>query len=743
MSTSIEDRSSGLKNRKKDSILEEDDSPELLPEVVDLKKEQAEELNSLKESLLTAESILAPIIFTLISFVLRCYKIGANTNVVWDEAHFGKFGSYYLRHEFYHDVHPPLGKMLVGFSGYLAGYNGSWDFPSGQAYPDYIDFVKMRFFQATFSALCVPLAYFTAKAIGFKLLTVWLFTILVVFESSYVTLGKFILLDSMLLFFTVATMFTFVRFHNERNTPFSRKWWKWLLLTGIAIGCTCSTKMVGLFVTSVVGIYTVVDLWNKFGDKTMARSTYAAHWGSRILALVVIPFLIFLFSFKIHFELLSGSGTGDANMSSLFQANLRGSNVGGGPRDLAIATSKFTVKNQGLGGALLHSHVQTYPEGSKQQQITAYSHKDANNDWFFQRDRSRPAYNTSRDVIEYAVDGMAVRMVHGMTQKNLHSHEHLAPVSRSMFEVSGYGDANIGDPKDDWIIEVVEQRGSEDKLRIHPLTTSFRLKSREMGCYLMQTGKHLPQWGFRQSEIACVTNPFTRDKRTWWNIEEHTNELLPNPGPDFKLPKTSFLKDFVQLNLAMMATNNALVPDPDKQDDLASDAWQWPTLNVGIRLCGWGDENPKYFLIGSPATTWTSSVAVVVFAFLVIYYLIRWQRQYRDFDNKDDLNLFVMGGIYPMFGWGLHFMPFVIMARVTYVHHYLPALYFALLVLCYVFEIGIAKLRTPKVVEVAIYLAFYAFIIGTFWWLRHISFGLEGPAKDYAYLNLLNSWRIG
>ncbi|CCH45891.1 dolichyl-phosphate-mannose-proteinmannosyltransferase [Wickerhamomyces ciferrii] len=736
--TSAHKLNRGKQQQQEESISTNVDDIEIIDD--DPNKVLAKEVDDLKSSLLQLESIVAPIVFTLLGFVTRMYRIGVNNNVVWDEAHFGKFGSYYLRHEFYHDVHPPLGKMLVGLSGYIAGYNGSWDFPSGQQYPDYIDYVKMRIFNATFSALVVPLAYFTAKSIGFSIPSVWLFTIMVIFEISYVTLGKFILLDSMLLFFTVSTIFTFVRFHNERSKPFSRKWWKWLLLTGISIGCTCSVKMVGLFVTTLVGIYTVVDLWNMYGDNSLSRTKYLAHWTARGFALIVIPFIVFLVSFKIHFELLTGSGPGDANMSSLFQANLIGSNVGLGPRDVTIGTSTVTIKNQGLGGGLLHSHIQTFPEGSNQQQVTTYGHKDANNEWIFHRERSREQFNSTRDQREYLVDGMSVRLWHRLTTRNLHSHEIPAPISRQDYEVAGYGDFDQGDEKDDWIIEVAHQYGSEDKLRIHPLTTSFRLKHKVLGCYLSQTGNHLPAWGFRQGEVTCVKNPFSRDKRTWWNIEHHANPSLPDPEPDFKLPKTNFFKDFIQLNLAMMATNNALVPDPDKQDDLASEAWQWPTLNVGIRLCGWGAGNPKYFLIGSPATTWTSSIGVILFALLVLYYLIRWQRQFRDFKDDKKLNLFLLGGIYPMFGWGLHYVPFIIMARVTYVHHYLPALYFAMLIFTYLIELGFASSRTP--IKFIIYSSLYVLIIGIFWHFSPISFGMDGDPEQYRYLNWLSSWRI-
>jgi dolichyl-phosphate-mannose-protein mannosyltransferase len=709
------------------------------------------------KDLLKVENYLAPILFTALSFFVRMYKIGLNNHVVWDEAHFGKFGSYYLRHSFYHDVHPPLGKMLVGFSGYLAGYNGSWDFPSGQEYPEYIDYVKMRMFNATFGALMVPVAYYTMKQIGYNRKVTWLFTLMVCLETTYTTLARFILLDSMLLFFTCTTVLCMYTFHNLNRDPekvFTKKWFKWLLLTGISIGCVDSVKMVGLFVTALVGVYTICDLWYLFGKvgKGVTIKRYAAHWATRIFALCIVPLAVFMICFKIHFDLLSGTGTGDATMSSLFQANLNGSTLVSGPRDVMTIDSSFTLKSQSLSGGLLHSHVQTYPEGSKQQQVTTYSHKDANNDWVLELVRDDPR-NSFRES-HYVVDGMRVRIVHKMTGRNLHSHEVPAPVTKGVWEVSGYGDETVGDDKDNWIVEIVDHYGAEDALKLHPLTSSVRFKNEVLGCYLGVTDNQLPAWGFRQGEVVCWPSPFMRDKRTWWNVEDHVNENLPNPPEDFKLPKTSFYKDFIQLNIAMMATNNALVPDHEKQDDLASNWWQWPSLNVGIRLCGWNDDNYKYFLIGSPATTWTSTLSIFVFIGIVLAYILRWQRQYDDFgikdtesvldvlaDNQNSLYKLIYGGIYPFMGWFFHFLPFIVMGRVKYVHHYMPALYFAMLVMCYVVDFIDIRVNSTKFTVV--WFAFlYALVIGVFIYMSPISFGMWGPNQEWNYLRVLSSWRI-
>jgi dolichyl-phosphate-mannose-protein mannosyltransferase len=69
--------------------------------------------------------------------------------------------------------------MLVGLSGWMAGYNGSFEFKSGEVYPEEINYTFMRVFNATFGALCVPVAYYTAKELGLKKHATWLVTLMV------------------------------------------------------------------------------------------------------------------------------------------------------------------------------------------------------------------------------------------------------------------------------------------------------------------------------------------------------------------------------------------------------------------------------------------------------------------------------------------------------------------------------------------------------------------------------------
>jgi dolichyl-phosphate-mannose-protein mannosyltransferase len=103
--------------------------------------------------------------------------------------------------------------------------------------------------------------------------------------------------------------------------------------------------------------------------------------------------------------------------------------------------SRVSFKNSARNGGLLHSHIQKFPGGSEQQQITTYSHKDSNNEWIVERGWSKDwqQRNVSADPV-FVKDGDVVRLVHDTTGKNLHSHAFPAPVTGTDAEVSGYGD---------------------------------------------------------------------------------------------------------------------------------------------------------------------------------------------------------------------------------------------------------------------------------------------------------------
>lgn len=249
----------------------------------------------------------------------------------------------------------------------------------------------------------------------------------------------------------------------------------------------------------------------------------AQHVVSRVVGLIILPILVYMFYFYLHFLVLENTGPGDAQMSSLFQANLKGTSVGrDSPLEVALG-SKATLKNMGYGGGLLHSHVQTYPEGSNQQQITCYHHKDANNEWFFYPNRNEPEFDLEAPL-KFVGDNDIIRLIHAQTGRNLHSHAVAAPITKADNEVSCYGNTTIGDDKDHWKVEIVSDVASNDKSRLRTLTSAFRLRHATLGCYLRAGNVNLPQWGFKQIETTCVKANNPRDPYTHWNVETHVNE---------------------------------------------------------------------------------------------------------------------------------------------------------------------------------------------------------------------------
>jgi dolichyl-phosphate-mannose-protein mannosyltransferase len=361
----------------------------------------------------------------------------------------------------------------------------------------------------------------------------------------------------MLLFCTTLCVYCLSVSRNlQRTEPLSEEWFWWMCFTGVSLGVVLSVKWVGLFAIALVGLHTVEDLWEMLGNVKMSFTTYAKHWAARIVFLIAVPVLVYMLSFWLHFLILSHSGPGDAQMSSLFQAQLRGNSFDDNPLEVAYG-SIITVKNNARGGALLHSHVQAFPTGSKQQQVTCYHHKDSNNEFRVAKS-SKAAKATINETtalpedgapLEFLKDGDVLRLQHVSTGRHLHSHRIRAPLTAFDNEVSGYGGEEVFDPNDDWKLEKVGDLVGSKSSIVHSLTTRFRLRHVVTGCLLRSSGKTLPEWGFKQTEVTCQRLADNASEHNIWNVEKHVNEKLPAGGT--KKLRQGFLRSFVDLNVAM------------------------------------------------------------------------------------------------------------------------------------------------------------------------------------------------
>jgi dolichyl-phosphate-mannose-protein mannosyltransferase len=101
------------------------------------------------------------------------------------EAHiyrsFGGFASKYIKGKFFMDVHPPLAKLLLTLAGWLAGFDGNFDFKDiGKDYLEPgVPYVAMRLLPAIMGVLTIPMAFLTLKGTGCQTMTATMGAILV------------------------------------------------------------------------------------------------------------------------------------------------------------------------------------------------------------------------------------------------------------------------------------------------------------------------------------------------------------------------------------------------------------------------------------------------------------------------------------------------------------------------------------------------------------------------------------
>eukprot|EP00276_Gloeochaete_wittrockiana_P013945 CAMPEP_0184332886 /NCGR_PEP_ID=MMETSP1089-20130417/2015_1 /TAXON_ID=38269 ORGANISM="Gloeochaete wittrockiana, Strain SAG46.84" /NCGR_SAMPLE_ID=MMETSP1089 /ASSEMBLY_ACC=CAM_ASM_000445 /LENGTH=552 /DNA_ID=CAMNT_0026656465 /DNA_START=37 /DNA_END=1692 /DNA_ORIENTATION=+ len=280
------------------------------------------------------ESLGLFLILVILSFITRFMLIWHPAECVFDEVHFGKFSNSHIKNEFYFDIHPPLGKLMLGFWTRILAPEYTGDFPFkdiGDKFgdPPKAPFILMRSLPAFFNAWMAPLTYGIARKLGCSLPISFFAGLLVVFDVALNLQSRLILIDSFLIFFITLAVFLSSCAYNYASyeNTFRPGYFGWLFLAGAAAGCAASVKWTALAVLVGILLHHGLTVLYRLFWKKKGRSYVKIFFdgAARGIILLVAPFMVYMLVQYWHFSNLTKAGPGDGFMSLEFRAALEGS----------------------------------------------------------------------------------------------------------------------------------------------------------------------------------------------------------------------------------------------------------------------------------------------------------------------------------------------------------------------------------------------------------------------------------
>uniref|UniRef100_A0A3P8VEC5 dolichyl-phosphate-mannose--protein mannosyltransferase n=1 Tax=Cynoglossus semilaevis TaxID=244447 RepID=A0A3P8VEC5_CYNSE len=623
--------------------------------------------------MVTAQVDLVLVLVTVLSLWTRLCHLSYPNAVVFDEVYYGQFVSLYMKRVFFiDDSGPPLGHMILALGAYLGGFDGNFAWNRiGAEYPCSVSVWTLRFLPALCGALCVPLVYLLTLELKFSHLSALGAALLLLLENSLIVQSRFMLLESVLIFFVLLAFFSYLCFYNLLIGPLLLSSWfryGWLLLCGASCGAAIGVKYMGLFSYLLLLGVASLHTWNLIGDRTLSVCVQCV---CRFFCLLVLPVLLYVFWFYVHLSILSHSGPHDQLMSSAFQASLRGGLsriTQGQPLEVAYG-SQVTLKSSASQPipCWLHSHKANYPircSGHLQEMMVS----------------SPPRPVRHGDVIQ---------LVHGMTSRFLNSHDVAAPMSPHAQEVSGYINFNVSMAAQNlWRVDISNREVESDVWKT--ILSEVRLIHVNTSAVLKLSGVSLPDWGFRQLEIVAEKLFKANTGNLGWTVEEHrygTSQEQKEREVELHSPshidvdrKISFWAKFLELQWKMLT-----VKQEDSEHKYSSSPLEWITMETNIAYWLHSSSNAQIHLIGNPVSWGVANFSLLAYQVLAVFYLLRRRRGFKDLPHGVWCK-FVCLGCVCVGGWLVNFVPFLLMEKTLFLYHYLPAL-------CYLYLLSPALLE--------------------------------------------------
>ncbi|KAJ2394613.1 hypothetical protein GGI05_001958, partial [Coemansia sp. RSA 2603] len=288
-----------------------------------------------------------------------------------------------------------------------------------------------------------------------------------------------------------------------------------------------------------------------------------------------------------------------------------------------------------------------------------------------------------------------------------------------------------GDSNDHWRVKIIEgdksvPGSSEQLMAIH---SKFRLIHTGRRCALFSNRRKLPKWAHEQVEVTCMQN--AKVPKTLWRIETNIHADIPAGSPLAEYRKPGLIAKVLEATAVMWRVNNGLT----KSHPYESRPHTWPWMRRGMAFWGSGDRG--IYLLGTAQLWWLSLGALVAFGVLQVVLFLRDCRGFHDRLLGARDRYFESVGFLTA-GWVLHWIPFFLMGRQLFLHHYLPALWLAILALAG--TIDLMTRRVSRRVRQAIMVSLLLVVVRSYFQYSHLAYGTPWTRQGCQRSKWLGSW---
>ncbi|KAF9988788.1 hypothetical protein BGZ75_008523 [Mortierella antarctica] len=650
-------------------------------------------------------------ILVLMAVFVRIWKLAVPAAVVFDEQHFGGFVADYLKGEFFMDIHPPLGKMLYAAVAYMLGFNGNFDFAPGNV-----------------------------KWVG-------LFTI--------ATIGVCVL-----------------KYLQEARTHL------YVSTRDLSMQFTALFICLLLFPAVLyVGLH-ILDF------RLLSKSGSGNAWVSPQFQMTlsghdVLPVMADIaWDSKVHIR--------HANTNGGWVHSMPGEYTRDGSKDQAIQLVEWDDE---LTCWQVYPSDPTLRMNHARQKINRKENPALEFDGFIydgDQIRLRHCYTKvalAANNIEsvgsnrtFLREVMGARWVKQPTEETIWRLE-LVPEGMVPGLADHYGapmqqtmESKTAKGKKDQAPRAVERemkdgiapaenkdataRQRKDKSKQWHSIKGFRLWNEKQQCYLQSHKVFRAPYSTYQ-EVACVQGG-RQKANTIFIVDQNVNSHLPESTPSISYQPLSFFQKFLELNRVMWWTHHDLsVPTHgeehssggsglNKERDV-SHPWTWPLMKRGMTYFSSLETNHYVHFMGNPLLWWMATASVVLYMtsclWSAIKYLTAKQAAIVERDRFGITPFYAVASGTFFAGWVIHYVPFFFMSRQVFLHHYLPSLYFSILL--FVSRLDRSWQRWPARMRYLAGIALMAAVFVSYYNFAPLAYGTDfGSRAQCDRLRALGGWQF-